>query len=142
MFRRNRGFTVPYLWYIEATVRIPPIIGYNECILILVLKSCSPYNSRVPIQLGTTVLERAMAVLVMKKNGKLCFCIDLRKLNSLMVKDTCSIPLVQVTLDCLQGAVWFTLLDLKSRYWQVELEEANTALTAFTVYPLRFYECR
>ena len=81
-------------------------------------------------------------VLVRKKIGKLCFCIDLRKLNSLMVKDTYSIPRIQATLECLQGAVWFTHLDLKSGYWQVELEEASKALTAFKVGPLGFYECK
>ena len=53
-------FTIPYLGYIEATVKIPPIKGYDECIPMLVLKS-SHYSSRVPIQLGTTVLDRAMA---------------------------------------------------------------------------------
>ena len=30
-----------------------------------------------------------------------------------MVKDAYGIPQIQDTLDCLQGAVWFTLLDLK-----------------------------
>ena len=43
-------------------------------------------------------------VLVRKKNGKICFCIDLMKLNSLMVKDAYSIPRIQGTLDCLQGS--------------------------------------
>ena len=71
----------------------------------------------------------SVVVLVRKKNGKLCFCIDLRKLNSLMVKDAYSIPRIQDTLDWLQGAIWFTSLDLKSGYWQVELEEASKALT-------------
>ena len=44
-------------------------------------------------------------------------------------------------LDCLNGAEWFTSLDLKSGYWQVEMEEESKALTAFTVGPLGFYEC-
>ena len=57
-----------------------------------------------------------------------------------MVKDAYSIPRIQDTLDCLQGAVWFTLLDLKGGYWQVELETSK-ALTAFTVVPVRFYKC-
>ena len=42
-------------------------------------------------------------------------------------------------LDCLKGAEWFTSLDLKSGYWQEEMEEDY--LTAFTVRPLGFYEC-
>ena len=81
-------------------------------------------------------------VLVRKKNGKLHFCINLYKLNSLMVKDAYSIPRIQDNLDCLQGVIWFTLLDLKSGYWQVEVEEASKALTTFLVGPLGFYECK
>ena len=52
-----------------------------------------------------------------------------------MIKDAYSIQRIQDTLDCLQGAVWFMLLDLKSGYWQVELKEASRALTAFMVGP-------
>ena len=44
-------------------------------------------------------------------------------------------------LDCLNGAEWFTSLDLKSGYCQVEMEEDCKVLTAFTVRPLGFYEC-
>ena len=51
------GFSIPYLSYIEATVRILPIKNYDECIL----KSSSPFSLRVPVQLGTTVLDRVMA---------------------------------------------------------------------------------
>ena len=54
----------------------------------------------------------SVIILVRKKNGKLHFCIDLKKLNSLMVKDACSSHRIQDALDCLQGAVLFTLLDL------------------------------
>ena len=44
-------------------------------------------------------------------------------------------------LDCLNGVEWFSSLDLKLGYWQVEMEEDSKALTAFTVRPLGFYEC-
>ena len=36
---------------------------------------------------------------------------------------------------------FFTSLDLKSGYWQVEMEEESKPLTAFTVGPLGFFEC-
>ena len=79
-------------------------------------------------------------VLVRKKDGGLRFCIDLHKLNK-TVKDGYSLPHKEDTLDCLHGAEWFSTLDLKSGYWQVELEEDAKPLTAFTMGPLGFWEC-
>ena len=52
-----------------------------------------------------------------------------------------SLPRIEDSLDCLDGATIFTSLDLQSGYWQVELTEASRPLTAFTVGPLGFYEC-
>ena len=37
--------------------------------------------------------------------------------------------------------MWFSILNLKSGYWQVELEEEAKPLTAFTMDPLGFWEC-
>ena len=62
-------------------------------------------------------------MLVRKKDGGLRFCTDLHKLNNRTVKAGYSLPRIEDTLDCLHGAVWFSTLDLKSGYWQVELEE-------------------
>ena len=39
------------------------------------------------------------------------------------------------------GSIIFTSLDLKSRYWQVEMDEMSKQLMAFMVGPLGFYEC-
>ena len=80
-------------------------------------------------------------VLVKKKDGSLHFCIDLRKLNARTIKDAYSLPRIEESLDCLNGAQIFTSLDLKSGYWQVELDDESVPLTAFTVGPLGFYEC-
>ena len=76
-------------------------------------RSFSPWSSAV--------------VLVRKKHGGLRFCIDLHKLNNRTVQDGYSLPRIEDTLDCLHGAVWFSTLDLKSGYWQVELEEETQA---------------
>ena len=90
-------------------------------------KSVSPWASPV--------------VLVRKKDGSLRFCIDLRKLNSRTIKDAYSLLRIEESLDCLNGAIIFTSLDLKAGYWQVEMEESSIPYTAFTVGPLGFYEC-
>ena len=44
-------------------------------------------------------------------------------------------------MDSLKGAVWFTAWDLRSGYWQVEMDEASKPLMAFTVGLQGFYEC-
>ena len=62
-------------------------------------------------------------------------------MNSHTVKDAYSLPIIKETLGCLIGAQWFTSLDLKAGYWQVELDEYSKPLTPFAVGPLRFYEC-
>ena len=80
-------------------------------------------------------------VLVHKKDGGLQFSINLRKLNNKMIKDVQSLPRIEDSLDCLDGATIFTSLDLQSGYWQVELTEASQPLTVFTIKPLRFYKC-
>ena len=80
-------------------------------------------------------------VLVHKKDGSLCFCIDLQKLNARTIKDAYSLPRIEELLDCLNGAHIFSSLDLKSGYWQVELDDDSIPLMAFTVGPLGFYEC-
>ena len=80
-------------------------------------------------------------VLGWKKDGKLWFCIDLQKLNARTIKDTYNLPRIDETLDCLNGVEWFSSLDLKLGYWQMEKEEDSKALTAFTIRPLGFYEC-
>ena len=80
-------------------------------------------------------------VLVRKKDGRLRFCIDLRRLNNRTIKDAYSLPKIESILDSLIGAQIFSTLDLKAGYLQVEMVEECKAYTAFTCGPLGFYEC-
>ena len=80
-------------------------------------------------------------VLVKKKEGSLRFCIDLRRLNSVTVRDAYALPRIDDTFDALSGAKWFSTLDLKGVYWQVEVAEEDKCKTAFSVHPLGFWEC-
>ena len=79
-------------------------------------------------------------VLVKKKNGKMRFCVDYRKLNAVTKKDKYPLPLINEIIDHLDGAKWFTSIDLASGYWQVELEKKDKEKSAFiTKYGLYKY---
>ncbi|UYV67074.1 hypothetical protein LAZ67_4003826, partial [Cordylochernes scorpioides] len=71
-------------------------------------------------------------ILVKKRDGKYRFCVDYRKLNNVTVKDVYPIPRIDEVMDTLQGSTHFSAIDLRSGYWQVEVEERDKEKTAFT----------
>ena len=71
-------------------------------------------------------------VLVSKKDGTERFCVDYRKLNDKTIKNTWPLPHIDDILAVLGKSKFFSSLDLKSGYWQVELDtEADKMKTAF-----------
>ena len=80
------------------------------------------------------------AVLVSKKDGKIRMCVDYRQLNKRTIKDSYALPRIEEILDTLSGSKYFTVLDMKSGYHQVEVFEEHKCRTAFTVGPLGFWE--
>ena len=75
----------------------------------------------------------APAVLVKKKDGSWRFCVDYRRLNDVTRKDSYLLPRIDDALDYIGGSSWFSSLDLRCGYWQVELDPEARPKTAFTI---------
>lgn len=78
-------------------------------------------------------------VICRKKNGKIRMCVDYRRLNTKTRKDAFPLPRVDEIFDHLSGAKYFSTVDLKSAYNQVEIDEVDQHKTAFTT-PMGLYE--
>ena len=58
-------------------------------------------------------------------------CVDYRQLNDITIKNRYPLPLISEMRDRLQGAQWFTALDLKGAYNLIRIKEGEEWKTAF-----------
>ncbi|XP_056437540.1 uncharacterized protein LOC130374637 [Gadus chalcogrammus] len=91
----------------------------------IITESRSPYASPI--------------VVVRKKNGSIRICIDYRTLNNRTTPDQYTMPRIDDALDSLSGSQWFSVLDLRSGYYQIEMAPEDKEKTAF-ICPLGFYQ--
>ena len=101
---RERYQWIPPCQYDEVNKHLKEMLEIRE-----IQKSQSPWASAI--------------ILVRKKDDAIHFCIDLHKLNANTIKDAQTLPQMEDSLDSLNGAMMFPSLDLKSGYWQVELDK-------------------
>ena len=83
----------------------------------IIRPSKSPYASQV--------------VIVHKKTGKICLCVDFRRLNAISIRDSFPLPHVEEALQAVQATVWFSSFDLAQGYLQMAMEEEDILKTAF-----------
>lgn len=84
----------------------------------VIRESTSPYCSPI--------------VIIEKKSGEPRFCVDYRRLNKATVSEYAGLPPITDMIRSLGQAKYFTVLDLKSGYWQIPMDEQSKAYTAFS----------
>ena len=78
----------------------------------------SPYASQV--------------VIVQKKPGEICLCMDHHKLKSIRVRDAFPLPRMDEALQAVHSSNWFSSFDLAQGYLQLTMEESDIKKTAFS----------
>ncbi|GJR80179.1 putative reverse transcriptase domain-containing protein [Tanacetum coccineum] len=68
---------------------------------------------------------------VKKKDGIMRMCIDYRELNKLTIKNRYPLPRIDDLFDQLQGARYFSKIDLRESYHQLRVHEDDIPKTAF-----------
>ena len=71
-------------------------------------------------------------VAVPKKDGGVRICVDMRQANTAIKRVRYPIPTVEDIRQELNGAKWFSKLDLSQAYHQLELSESSRFITTFT----------
>ena len=78
-------------------------------------------------------------VLVRKKDGMLCFCVDFCRLNAHTKKDSYPLSWIHEALESMAGTTHFSMMDFKSRFLWVKMVSETQQYTTFTVGSLGFY---
>ena len=73
----------------------------------------------------------APVLFVRKKDGLLRMCIDYRQLNKVTIKTKYLLPRTDDLFDQLQGARFFSKIDLRSGYHQVRVKDKDIPKTTF-----------
>ncbi|KAJ9561603.1 LOW QUALITY PROTEIN: hypothetical protein OSB04_006763 [Centaurea solstitialis] len=73
----------------------------------------------------------APVLFVKKEDGSFRVCIDYRELNKITIKNRCLLPRMDDLFDQLQGATYFSKIDLRSGYHHMRVREEDIAKTAF-----------
>lgn len=69
--------------------------------------------------------------MVRKKNGDVHLCVNYRRLNLQTIKDAYALPNLEESFSALAGSKWFSVMDLKAGYYQIEMNESDKSKTAF-----------
>ena len=79
-------------------------------------------------------------MIVQKKSGEICLCVDYRKLNFITIHDAFPLPHINEALQLVHNCNVFTSFDLAQRYLQLATAEDDIKKTTFSAGSLGLYK--
>ena len=70
-----------------------------------------------------TSRANALMFFIFKKNDSFRFCVDSKELNALIIKNKCSLSLIDETLNRFMNAAYFIKLDFKNAYHRIRIRK-------------------
>ena len=110
---------------VHSVRRQPPALKKK---IIDKLKEMESLGQITPVQEPTEWVSSMVAVL---KGDKVCVCIDPSDLNKVILREHYPMRTVEDVVSDIQNAKMFSVLDAKSVYLQIELDEKSSFLTTF-----------
>jgi hypothetical protein len=95
-------------------------------------------KEEVDLMLKLGIVERSTSawnspvIIVPKKDGSRRFVVDYRNVNSVIKNEIWPMPRIEDILDRLSGSKYFSVMDLTSGYYQIEVEKSSRPITAFS----------
>jgi len=77
-------------------------------------------------------------MIVKKKDSSLCSCLDPKHLNEAIQRERYQIPTIDDILPKLVAKNVSTIIDMKERFWNIELDESSSKLCTFSTPYRRF----
>lgn len=68
---------------------------------------------------------------ILKSSGEVRICVDMRRANQAVLRESHPLPLIEEILGSLGGASKFSRLDIKEAYHQLELSKKSREITTF-----------
>jgi len=68
---------------------------------------------------------------IIKKSGEIRLCVNMRRVNEAIMRERYPLPVLEDILDTVRGNNWFSTVDIKSAYHQIELDEESRKITTF-----------
>ncbi|GKE65491.1 putative reverse transcriptase domain-containing protein, partial [Tanacetum coccineum] len=88
-------------------------------------------SCKTRVSYDLVILHGEHLLFIKKKDGSIRMCIDYHEMNKLTVKNCYPLPRIDDLFDQLQGAHYFSKIDLRSGYHQLRVHEDDIPKTEF-----------